>query len=157
MLQNMMSFVKKNEIAITGLPFIIYKNRKTFNGKVIFAMCVPVKEEILTTENSEISGGHFDDFLAVKTVLRGDYSHSNEAWNKAFLYIKGKKLVEDETGKYIEVYKVSLPKERKPSNWITEIYIPVKKKGFVPRVEKTVITEEVTTLIENTNKNKTIK
>lgn len=153
MLQNMMNFVEKNEIVITGLPFIVYENRKTTDGKTIFAMCVPVEEEILTTEGSEISGGHFDEFLAVKTVLRGDYSHSKEAWNKAFAYVKGKKLIEDPDGKYIEIYKVSLPKERKPSKWITEIYVPVKKKVYRPKVPKPETSEEVSTPSEGATTN----
>lgn len=153
MLQSMMAFVEKNEIVITGLPFIVYENRKTTDNKIVFAMCVPVDEEILTTEGSEISGGHFDEFLAVKTVLRGDYSHNKAAWNKAFTYINGKKLIIDPAGKHIEIYRVSLPKERKPSKWITEIYVPVKKKVYRPKVPKPEASEDVSTPIEGTTTN----
>ena len=141
MLQNMMSFVDKNQIVITGLPFITYDTWDKKTKTTIFSMCVPVEEEILTTPGSEISGGHFDEFLAVKTTLIGDYSHSQEAWDKTLNYIKSKKLVEDLEGTNIEIYKVSLPKERKPSKWITEIYIPVKKRVYVPK-PKTETTEE---------------
>jgi hypothetical protein len=45
---------------------------------------------------------------------------------------------------------VSLPKERKPSKWVTEIYIPVKQKISAPKPESA----EVVPLIEsnlNTN------
>lgn len=152
MLQNMLSFVEKNEIKINGLPFIVYENRNTANNQTIFAMCVPVEEEILTTEGSEISGGHFDEFLAVKTTLVGDYSHNKEAWQKTNAYIKSKKLVKDETGKQIEIYKVSLPKERKPSKWVTEIYIPVKKKIYRPKVIKTETVEPITIPADNPTK-----
>lgn len=143
MLQNMMNFVVANDIQITGPPFIIYYNLNTINNQTIFAMCVPVEEEILTTEGSEISGGHFDEFLAVKTTLVGDYSHKNEAWKKTAAYIKNKKLVEDESGKHIEIFKVSLPRERKPSKWVTEIYIPIMKKVYRPKVKMPEIVEEV--------------
>jgi effector-binding domain-containing protein len=153
MLQNMLSFVEKNDIKITGLPFIVYENKNTVDNQTIFAMCVPVEEEILTTEGSEISGGHFDEFLAVKTTLVGDYSHNKEAWKKTAAYIKNKKLVEDEAGKHIEIYKVSLPKERKPSKWVTEIYIPVKKKVYRPKVAKPETTEELAAPIESTTTN----
>ena len=137
MLQNMVSFVTKNDIKITGLPFVIYKTKKTSDNKTVFAMCVPVEEEILTTEGSEISGGHFDSFLAVKATLNGDYSHNEKAWKEVRNYLKKKRLPEDDLGKPIEIYKVSLPKERKPSKWVTEIYIPVKQKISKPKPEST--------------------
>lgn len=146
LLQNMLVFVEKNDIEIIGLPFITYERMNYTDKEIIFAMCVPVEEEILTTSGSEISGGHFDEFLAVKTTLTGDYSHRKEAWNKARKFIKNKKLTEDiVNGKYIEVYKVSLPKERKPSKWITEIFVPVKKRVYIPKRKPEIETiQEVT-------------
>ena len=153
MLQNMLSFVEKNDIKITGLPFIVYENKNTVDNQTIFAMCVPVEEEILTTEGSEISGGHFDEFLAVKTTLVGDYSHNKEAWKKTATYIKEKKLVEDGTGKHIEIYKVSLPKERKPSKWVTEIYVPIKKRAYIPKPKPVETEQEITTPVEGTTTN----
>ena len=133
MLQNMIAFVEKNDIAIIGSPFITHQTWDKKAKTTIFSMCVPVEEEILTTSGSEISGGHFDEFLAVKTTLTGDYSHNIEAWNKTINYINKKKLIKDTEGLNIEVYKISLPKERKPSKWVTEIYIPVKKRVYIPK------------------------
>ena len=151
MLQNMMAFVEKNDIDILGLPFITYESISSNDKEIIFAMCVPVEEEILTTPGSEISGGHFDEFLAVKTTLTGDYSHRKEAWNKARTYVRKNKLVEDSfNGKFIEVYKVSLPKERKPSKWVTELYVPVKKKVYAPKPKPQATEEGTTTQTENT-------
>lgn len=152
MLQNMMAFVEKNDIDILGLPFITYESISSNDKEIIFAMCVPVEEEILTTPGSEISGGHFDEFLAVKTTLTGDYSHRKEAWNKARTYVRKNKLVEDSfNGKFIEVYKVSLPKERKPSNWVTEVYVPVKKRVYIPKPKPVETEEGTTTPLENTS------
>jgi effector-binding domain-containing protein len=133
MLQNMIAFVEKNDIAIIGSPFITHQTWDKKAKTTIFSMCVPVEEEILTTSGSEISGGHFDEFLAVKTTLTGDYSHNIEAWNKTINYINKKKIIKDTEGLNIEVYKISLPKERKPSKWVTEIYIPVKKRVYIPK------------------------
>ena len=145
LLQNMVGFVEENEIKITGLPFIVFDNKKLPNDRIAFAICVPVEEEILTTEGSEISGGRFEEFLAVKTILNGDYSHNAEAWKKAATFIKKEKLIEDTDGKHIEIYKISLPKERKPSKWVTEIYIPIKRKTEPKKLQTatTATTEEV--------------
>lgn len=151
MLQNMMHFVEKNNIEIVGLPFITYENVNFNKKEIIFSMCVPVVEEILTTPGSEISGGHFDEFTAVKATLTGDYSHRKNAWNKARNFARKNRFIEDSfNGKFIEIYKVSLPKERKPSKWVTEFYVPVKKKVYIPK-PKPEATENVnTTPIENT-------
>ena len=116
-------------------------------------MCVPVEEEILTTEGSDISGGHFDEFLAIKTILTGDYSHNQEAWDKTLAYIKKKKLIEDLEGTNIEVYKVSLPKERKPSKWVTEIFVPIKKRVYIPKPKPVETEVEITTPVEGTTTN----
>lgn len=156
MLQNMMSFVEKNDIEIIGLPFITYENISNNDKEIIFAMCVPVVEEILTTPGSEISGGHFDEFLAVKATLTGDYSRRKETWDKTREYLKTKKLIEDATsGKYIEVYKISLPKERKPSKWVTEIYVPVKKRVEVSKPKPITTEEGITSPVESTTTNPT--
>lgn len=145
MLQNMMQFVRKNEISIIGLPFITYENINLNKKKIVFAMCVPVEEEILTTPGSDFSGGHFDEFLAIKTTLTGDYSHRKEAWSKARAFARKNNLIEDPTqGKFIEIYKVSLPNERKPSKWVTELYLPIKKRfsSPKPKTENEIVTED---------------
>jgi hypothetical protein len=91
-------------------------------------MCVPVEEEILTTEGSEISGNHFDEFSAFKTTLTGDYNHLKRARKKATEEFTKLNYSIDSSNKHIEIYKVSLPKVKNPSQWVTEIYFPVKKK-----------------------------
>ncbi|EAZ95865.1 hypothetical protein FBBAL38_00560 [Flavobacteria bacterium BAL38] len=153
MLQNMMAFVDKNDIIITGLPFISYNSWDNKTKTTIFSMCIPVEEEILTTDGSEISGGHFDEFLAIKTTLTGDYSHNKEAWNKTLAYLKKKNLIEDINGAKIEVYKISLPKERKPSKWVTELYVPVKKRIYIAKPKPEVSQEDNTTPSETTTTN----
>ena len=55
--------------------------------KIKYAMCVPVQDEIMTTPESEIQGNHFNEFLAIKATLKGDYSHMKKAWNKIKNYM----------------------------------------------------------------------
>ncbi|WP_320815560.1 hypothetical protein [Flavobacterium sp.] len=147
MLQNMIEFVEDNEIKLTGLPFVIIDKRDENLNYIKFAMCVPVEEEILTTEGSEISGNHFDEFLAYKTTLIGDYKHLKKARNKATEEFTKLNYVLDNSNKYIEIYKVSLPKVKNPSQWVTEIYFPVKKKIIKPVISSPVITEETVNTI----------
>ncbi len=132
MLQNMIQFVENNEIELKGLPFVRVDKRDENLNYIKFAMCVPVEEEILTTEGSEISGNHFDEFLAFKTTLTGDYNHLKKARKKAIEEFTKLDYVLDNNNKYIEIYKTSLPKVKNPSQWVTEIYFPVRKKVFKP-------------------------
>jgi effector-binding domain-containing protein len=147
MLQNMIAFVTKNNIKTTGLPFVRYTTKKSPDQKTAFAICIPVAERIYTMEGSQISGGRFEAYDAVKITLTGDYSHNDKAWKAARGFMNKNKLTEDSAEKAIELYKVSLPKERKPSKWVTEIYIPVQKQSQEPQPE---VLESTTTVAPET-------
>ena len=136
LLKTMKAFIKNNNIETLGVPFVIFYNSP--NGNTMkYSMCVPVKDEILTTPESQIKGNSFESFLAVKTVLKGDYSHMKNAWSKTRNYINTNKFTEDKGSVYMGIYKKSLPEVTEPSKWETEIYIPiVKKKPARRKVEK---------------------
>ena len=138
MLQNMIQFVNNNEIELKGPPFVIIEKRDENLNYIKFAMCVPVEEEILTTEGSEISGNHFEEFLAFKTTLVGDYNHLKKARRKAIEELTKLNYELNNKNKHIEIYKISLPKVKNPSQWVTEIYFPVQKKIIKPKIKKTV-------------------
>ena len=91
--------------------------------------------------------------LAETTSAEFDKAQSNLVLVQSRLGVENKKLVEDESGKHIEIFKVSLPRERKPSKWVTEIYIPVKKKVYRPKIAKPETIEEVGTPNESTTTN----
>lgn len=137
LLKTMKAFIKNNNIETLGVPFVIFYNSP--NGNMMkYSMCVPVRDEILTTPESQIQGNSFESFLAVKTVLKGDYSHMKNAWSKARNYIAENKFTEDKASVYLGIYKKSAPEVSEPSKWETEIYIPIVKKKAPPRrkVEK---------------------
>ncbi|MGX7666224.1 SRPBCC family protein [Flavobacterium pedocola] len=121
-------FAEDNKITVNGAPFTIYDKYDEASGIVSFSVCLPVEQEIFTSEGSDISTGKFYSYLALKTTLKGDYSHSKEAWNKAYAEIEKKHWQENHSGKYIEVYKVGNKQSHKPSEWVTEIYIPIVEK-----------------------------
>lgn len=132
LLKSIKSFIKTNGIETLGKPFVVFYN--TPNGKIIkYAMCVPVRDQILTTPESQIQGNNYESFIAVKTTLTGDYSHMKEAWTKTRNFIYKNKFTEDKASIYIGIYKKSIPEIVEPSKWETEIYIPIVKKKVVPR------------------------
>ncbi len=132
LLKTMKTFIKSNDIETLGVPFVIFYNSP--NGNMMkYSMCVPVRDEILTTPESQIQGNSFESFLAVKTILKGDYSHMKNVWSKARNYISENKFTEDKASIYMGIYKKALPEVSEPSKWETEIYIPIVKKKPAPR------------------------
>jgi len=126
MMQNLQNFFKKNNMKMAGSPFVLYDYFDTKKGLTKFTVCGPVAEEVFVSPESDVTAGKMEGSLAVKTTLTGDYSHLPEAWGKTFSHITKNKYEESDTGSYIEIYRVAKDKVRKPSQWITEIYVPVK-------------------------------
>jgi hypothetical protein len=132
LLKTMKNFIKSNDIETLGVPFVLFHDQSN-STKIVYAMCVPVKEEVLTTPDSQIKGKKYESFLAIKTTLKGDYSHMKKAWAKTRNYALTKKFNEDKRGVYIGIYKKSPPEVNEPSKWVTEIYLPIVKKKAAPK------------------------
>lgn len=129
MLPRMVHFFKKNKLTMIGKPFVMYDN--ITNDVVTFSVCVQTNKQIFVMPESDMTSGEMIGFTCLKTTLIGDYSHTQEAWKKAKKYIADNNFKENFTGKYIEVYTKTIDDVKKPSQWITEIYIPVFPKAEV--------------------------
>ena len=68
-------------------------------------------------------------FTCLKTTLTGDYSHTKTAWKKAKEYLKTNKLRENSAGHYTHLFIKTIDDIKRPSKWITEIYIPILPKN----------------------------
>ncbi|MDY0090916.1 MAG: GyrI-like domain-containing protein [Flavobacteriaceae bacterium] len=119
-------FFNKNAIERAGLSRVIFDTYDEKNNKVLFSVCIPTKEEIFTTPDSEITESSAKTHKAVKVTLIGDYKHSKKAWDAAFAYIEKHDLEIDYTGSFSEIYVVNSLKTSKSPQWKTEIYIPIK-------------------------------
>ena len=122
-----LQFVKDNEVASFGSPFAVFETYKQSNPVLKYALGLPLKEKIYTTPESEITVDSIMPHQALKITLKGDYSHTNEAWDKGLEYIKKNNLEINTARNYREVYTKSRTDVNNPSQWITEIYIPVGK------------------------------
>lgn len=148
LLKTLKNFIKSNAIETLEVPFVMFQNNENKNI-IVYAMCIPVKEKVFTTPDSQIQGKNYSSFLAIKTTLKGDYSHLKKAWAKTRNYIATKKFKEDKKGNYIGIYKKSIPEVNEPSKWITEIYIPIIKKEAAP---KKIIEKDSTAIASPTEK-----
>ncbi|KFF14930.1 SRPBCC family protein [Flavobacterium hydatis] len=131
------SFCEANGIETNGKPFVIYHTYDTTSGLAKISICVPIKKEIFTSSGSDILTGKLEPFEAVKTTLKGDYSHTKQAIEKSTAYINNQKIFPDLTWSHLEIYTISKAEIANPSKWVTELYYPVKPK-VVP-VERPVV------------------
>lgn len=128
----LLAFAKDNNITVTGSPFIIYKAINQEQKTASYTISIPIKDEIFTAAGSEYEGGKLLAFNALKTTLKGDYSHLSKAWEAANKYVAEKALQENTTGQYVEVYSKNITESRRPSAWVTDLYIPIGIPQIVP-------------------------
>jgi effector-binding domain-containing protein len=138
------NFCKKNNITISGKPFVIYHTYDTANELTKMSVCIPIKDPIFLVEGSDISSEKLPSFQAVKTTLTGDYSHTKKALDKTQEYLKANYLSTDTAFSHIEIYTIGKNEINNPSKWITEIYYPIRQKAVPkPTVIATQATEEI--------------
>lgn len=126
------SFFKKNKIAMTGKPFVIYEKRST--DSITFSISGSVKDEIFIAPGSDVGTGYMEPFSALKTTLKGDYSHRNGLRRKAIEYINKNQIVPNTSLKEIEVFEITVEEIRNPSKWQTDLLIPVKPIVVSPTI-----------------------
>lgn len=119
------AFIKENKIVVAGAPFLLYKTFEEAKGISSYVVCMPIRDEMYTMPGSDITGGKIERFTALKATLKGDYSHLKKAWDAARREVSAKGHPENTTGQYLEVYTLGLPKVKRPSQWVTDIYIPI--------------------------------
>lgn len=126
LLPRMQNFFDKNKIARNGKPFIVYHQYDRATHQVALSVCMPVRDSIRIAEGSDITFMVYPPFKALKTTLKGDYSHSQQAWKKGLHFINQKKWLRLTHLNITEVYQKSMEDTPHPSEWVTEVYIPVQ-------------------------------
>ncbi|UPQ79104.1 GyrI-like domain-containing protein [Flavobacterium azooxidireducens] len=126
------NFVQENKIKTNKQKFVVFDKYDVANDKVEFSIASTLMEIIYTTPESEFTVDSIMPHQALKITLKGDYSHSKEAWDKGFDYLKKNNLEQNYNGTFREVYVKNNTEVKQPSQWLTEIYIPVKQQISKP-------------------------
>lgn len=121
------AFMAQNNIAMNGMPFTIYNEVDDANGTFNFSSALPVKERIITPAGSDVLCGYMEPTSAVKAILKGNYTNLHEAYTKANSYVAENNLIVDSSKKMFEIYANDPGMHPNPSDWTTEVYIPVFK------------------------------
>ncbi len=119
------AYAVANSLAINS-PFILYHQWDDANNAVMFSYCIPTSTRVITTEN-DILTGQLNPFKALKTTLKGNYNHLQEAWKLAMTYIPDHQLQFAEKGPMMESYVNDPLKTPNPADLITEIFIAIKE------------------------------
>ncbi len=124
-------YVDQNKIPTAGAAFSLYHKVDVENNAVIFSCAIPVSEKVITDASSGLQTGMLRPFEAVKVTLNGNYNNIEAAWTKGLEFIKENDLEEVHTIPALEAYPTNPVLTPNPADWVTEIYIPVKKKTIL--------------------------
>ena len=133
LLPRMQLFFKRNTITASGKPFIVYHQFDRIHHQVALSVCMPVKDSIHIMEGSDIAFMVYPPHKALQVTLKGDYSHTQEAWQKGLRHINTKKWLRLTHLNTTEVYRKSMAETAHPSQWETDIYIPVQPTAIQPK------------------------
>ncbi|PPK95895.1 effector-binding domain-containing protein [Nonlabens xylanidelens] len=125
MLQNIMSYMNRNNIDMYGMPRVVYEKIDPTNNSVLFSAALPVENREITATNSNILSSYQEPGKAVKITLNGAYSNLAEAWRKGEEFISQNGLVKAIASPY-EIYKTDPMLTPNPADYRTEIYIPIE-------------------------------
>ena len=162
MIPNLLKYLKSRKIIAIGKPFVKYNYRNLEKGTTCISVCSPIKDSIFTNTSSEYTFANMLPFQAMKVTLNGNLANKPEAKIKILELIAKNNLDQKTEQPIIEVYKVSKKENADANKWITEIYYPIKKKGFTKKYVKpissynnsTVTAPETTTLAPAANEPK---
>lgn len=126
MIDQVSLYMQKNNISISGKPFVIYNQRDERSGTTIFSAAVPTPSQVITPSGSNVLNGLLRPQKAIKTTLKGNRKNAAEAWEATYRYMEENELQVDQQGQPFEIYLTNPAEVDNPAQWITEVYIPVE-------------------------------
>ncbi len=128
MLQHVAGFIHDHKIRGNGAPFSLYHKFDQDKGTTMFSVCYPISEKVSIPDGSNVLVDFLDTGFYMKTILKGSYKNSEEAWNNAYAEVNTSiNFVVDAKREPFEIYINNLHDTPNPADLVTEIYIPVKK------------------------------
>ncbi|REH01734.1 SRPBCC family protein [Flavobacterium aquicola] len=138
------AFCQQNNISMNGKPFIIYQTYDTIKDLTRVSFCIPIKEQIFTSEGSDILAGKLTAFEALKTSLTGNYTYKNKALAETAAYGTAKNIKTGSTFSHLEIFTKGKNESLSPSKWLTEMYFPITPKAVtIPKVYKKVVKDSL--------------
>ncbi|MGL2993450.1 SRPBCC family protein [Flavobacterium sp. TSSA_36] len=137
--EKLQEYCDKNSIETYGKPFIIYHLYDTTQETVSLSFGLPIKNEILVSPESGLKLEKLETFPAIKTIVKGDYSHLKQAKVQIDNYFTSKGIVRDRKFLHLEVITIGRNESNKPSKWVTTLYSPIQPKVIPAPVIRTAV------------------
>ena len=128
LIKEMIAFFDKNNINRIGKPFAIYNSK--VNNIINYSVCLALKDSVHISENSDVFDGKLQSATAIKRTLTGNYSHLQTVKDSIYSYMNKNNLKVDPSVKPFDIFVKTKEDTKKPSQWITEIYIPIVSKAI---------------------------
>ncbi len=125
-------FFKDYNLFMNGSPMCFFESLPSDKNEMPIKMCYPISEEIFTSPESEITFGKSQSYQAVKATLKGDYIHVDAAWKALIAYCKKNNIEIPNQNFHLEIYVKNYLQSNKPSEWVTELYLPLKASNSIP-------------------------
>lgn len=119
------AFMGQNNIQMNGMPLTVYHDMNQEEGTVIMSNGIPVSEKIDVPQGSDVLCGYMPKMKVLKVTMLGNYTNLEKAWGQAMTHIAENNLTQSEE-KPFEIYTNDPGNFPNPSDWRTEIYIPLK-------------------------------
>ena len=126
MIEDVRSYMKENNIEISGNPFTLYNERDENAGTAIFSAGIFTPSQVVTPNDSQVLNGNLPNQKVLRTTLKGDYKNLKEAWNTTLDYIEENSLELNEEEDVFEVYVSGPENSPNPADWVTQIHFPIK-------------------------------
>jgi effector-binding domain-containing protein len=124
MFPQIINYMKTNYIEASGKPFTLNHQTDLMNNTVMFSTCIPVKERIIT--EGTILTGFLEPQKTFKTIFKGNYKFIPTIWPSIYKNLEEKGFEAVQKGLSFEIYTISPEDTDNPTEWLTEIYIPIK-------------------------------
>lgn len=114
-------YMSSNGIEMSGFPICIILGYDETSTEMI---CAIPTSELIESSSEEVVGGMTHEGLVLKTIHKGDYALMENTYNELVTYTEYYNL--EYNGNPWEVYVTDPASVTDTTQWITEIYFPVK-------------------------------
>lgn len=125
MFPKIVNYMTFHNISASGKPFTLNHQIDIENNTVLFSVCIPVKERIIT--EGDVLTGFLDPQKTFKIIFKGDYKFLPTLWPNFYTTLNKQGFKEIEKGFSFEIYTISPNETPNPAEWLTEIYIPIEE------------------------------
>ena len=120
-----MSYIKGNEIPITGDPFVKVREWDVKSSKIKYDFCFPIKKPDSLPPTKTIKFRNTEEFMALKAIFNGNYRLSDRAWYELIDLAEQRGIEVDP--RPFEIYRNDPHSGGNELEWIAEVYLPVKE------------------------------